>query len=95
MACDFWAKGLNRNSLDATGLSPPLFRCPPISTRVVETFGRRVQIPAVHEGVLQPFDCERELFCPRFEEIVLNLRVEVRVNDRAIGSQCLQVDGMR
>jgi Integrase core domain len=40
-----------------------------------------------HEGVLQLFDCERELSCPRFEEIVLNLRVEIRIHHRAVGFQ--------
>src|SRR5690242_13250224 len=42
MACDFWAKGLNCNSLDGAGLSPLVFGCSPISTRVVETFWRRL-----------------------------------------------------
>jgi hypothetical protein len=50
MARDFWAKGLNRNGLAATGSSPAVFRCPPISTRVVETFWRRRVTRREHFG---------------------------------------------
>ena len=42
MAHDFWAKSLNSSNLERVVLSPAFLRCPPISTRVVETFWRRL-----------------------------------------------------